>query len=730
LFFSADDTGLSEPQEEVFFDGIIEYYMARPVDPTFENMALIVFATWYTKGGSQGGKSKVTDILDEDIEETGEDTEKTKQTATCNRIKLLHGKGYMNKKVRENVTRLPRLNLSDNKNDIERYCFSKLMTYIPFREERLTDIMKGYESYEDCFLAHQKTIEEEMKKYEKGTIDIRKAFQQINEKEPDLRDDQEDLERVEEMEDVDVLSCFPGEADLEVEDSEEHYDKSFPQRSNVNETIARNKEYYADIQSLNEEQKRIFWYMHDWCRQKKQDPHYPPLRIGIIGAAGTGKTKIINVIYELFQRQLHESGEIDDAPVCVKLSFTGMAACNIDGITWHSFMGRGHGKIDSYEELSEVSKAKARDRWRALQVIIEDEISLETSKMDYEMDRFLNAVFQIPVAQNDAVHYNDISVIKVGDFMQLNMDIWGKPLFKSVGDIYGKFRPNNWKTNFRCFELTQSMRQKEKEFARIVQIVRHMTIGNQDDLSKLTEEQKEAVAFLRSRDIQPSHPDYPHTALHLFPTNSDVNTHNGAMIKTVPNVIKLTAQDSAMDQTGSFKITSVKKVKDDQGLPDELVVGIGAKVMVTRNQNVEDGIVNGMLGIVTGFTKSESEQVIIIWVKPDTKKAGMMKRKELKREYQSKFPGAIPIKRVEANVVVAKNSTYKRCQFPLKLSFAATVHKYQGRSLDVIVIGGFKGKGWKGKLLLVISNMIVNIGVVISASYPPLFFQRDCFTLQ
>ena len=436
--------------------------------------------------------------------------------------------------------------------------------------------------------------------------------------------------------------------------------------------------------------------MHEWCRQKKQDPLYPPLRVGIIGGAGTGKTKIINVIYELFERQLHEPGETDEDPVCVKISFTGMAACNIDGITWHSFMGRGHGKIDSYKELKEVSKAKARDRWKNVKVIIEDEISLETSKMDHEMDNFLNDVFQVPNSKKGEIHYNDISVIKVGDFMQLTMELWGKPLFQNVGDTYGQFRPNHWKTNFRCFELTQSMRQKEEDFAKTVKTVRYMTIKNQDDLNNLTEEEKEALAFLRSRDIQQSHPDYPHTALHLFPTNEEVNKHNAAMIKTISNVNKITARESVMDETGSFKITSVKKAKDDQGLPAELEVGIGAQVMVTRNQNVEDGIVNGMLGTVTGFTNSENQQVNIIWVKPDDKKAGMMKRRELKREFQSKFPGAIPIKRVEANIVVATNSTYKRCQFPLKLCFAATIHKYQGRSMDVLVMGGFKGKGWKG----------------------------------
>jgi ATP-dependent exoDNAse (exonuclease V) alpha subunit len=164
----------------------------------------------------------------------------------------------------------------------------------------------------------------------------------------------------------------------------------------------------------------------------------------------------------------------------------------------------------------------------------------------------------------------------------------------------------------------------------------------------------------------------------------------------VPNNIKIKAKDSVMDETGSFKITSVKKIKFDEGLPHELKVGISAQVMLTRNQNVQDGIVNGMLGHVTGFTKNEKKEVDIIWVQPDDKNAGKVKRKELKREFQINFPSSIPIKRVEANLEVAKTSSFKRRQFPLKLCYAATIHKYQGRSLDVVVISGFKERFWTG----------------------------------
>ena len=361
-------------------------------------------------------------------------------------------------------------------------------------------------------------------------------------------------------------------------------------------------------------------------------------------------------------------------------------------------LGRGYGSIDCYKELSEASKSNARERLKGVKVIIIDEMSLGSNKQDDVLNNYMNDVFEVPVSKKGEILYNNISVIQVGDFMQLNLR--GSPIFvntSTAADHYSTLRPNRWKANFKCFELIKSMRQKENNFARILKTVKYMNISKREDLNNLTAEEAEAIAFLRSRDIQPIHPSYPHTALHIFPTNADVNKHNALMIKTLPNVIHIETQDSVMDQTGSFHVTEVRNPINDEGLAAVLEVAVGAKVMVTRNQDVSDGIVNGMLGIIVGFSNFENRQIAIIWVQPEDKKAGTIKRSQLKKELQSQFPGSIPIKRVEANIEVANNnSTFKRRQFPLKLCYAATIHKYQGRSLDVLVMGGFDGKGWKG----------------------------------
>ena len=259
-----------------------------------------------------------------------------------------------------------------------------------------------------------------MKEYEKGLDEISDAFAQINEKDPDLDKNMEDMQKSLNEEEIEFDSCFPFEDEAEFQDEEEKVlVDPLPASSNIKDTIKSNELYYQEIRELNEEQQKIFWYVLNWTREKKINPEHSPIHIGIIGGAGTGKTKVINVLYNLLQRELPNDGT---EARCVKVSFTGMASANIDGRTWHSFLGlgKGHGKIDGLKDMKAVSKATTRDRLQNLQVIIEDEISLESSQMDNYMNDLMNHVFEVPSHQKENVLYNNISVIKVGDFMQLN----------------------------------------------------------------------------------------------------------------------------------------------------------------------------------------------------------------------------------------------------------------------------------------------------------------------
>ena len=415
---------------------------------------------------------------------------------------------------------------------------------------------------------------------------------------------------------------------------------------------------------------------------------------------------MINVLYQLFEKELHEYARVNEEKVVEKISFTGMAASNIDGKTWHSFLSRGHGKIEGFKDISGAAKAESRIKLGPIQIIIEDEISLESSTMDNYMSTYLKNIFN-----NDDDPYGGKSVIKVGDFMQLK-PYGGAPIYPEqkynkdgttkdkenkygrpeINDAYVEIDPNRWSKYFKCFELSLCMRQKDDlDFAKILSIVRYMTIDIKTDLNTLPEDQKNVLNFLRSRVISQDHPDYPHTALHIFPTNRDVDEYNLKMIETVPGAIEVRCEDSELDQTGSFKTCEAKKAKNDFGLPKTIMIGVGARVMITKNQNVDDKIVNGTIGTVVAYFQENG--VDTIWMRPDDSAVAKLKQSQLSSKKRKLYPNCIPIVKIESNISVANDSTYKRRQFPLKLCYAATIHKYQGRSLDEIVIGGF-GSTW------------------------------------
>ena len=153
-----DEVKETEKEEDCFYDGLIEYYQARPNTKEFESMPLITFAAWYIRRA----------ISEHD------DTGVSKVSM---KIQLINNKGVMYKKHKKNVVRLPKLPLSDNETDKERYYFSKLMTYVPFRHPYLEDVLSGFEKASECFYHHfskSSNISQLMEEYEKIKMKFKK----------------------------------------------------------------------------------------------------------------------------------------------------------------------------------------------------------------------------------------------------------------------------------------------------------------------------------------------------------------------------------------------------------------------------------------------------------------------------------------------------------------------------------------------------------------------------
>ncbi|TNN44144.1 hypothetical protein EYF80_045663 [Liparis tanakae] len=131
------------------------------------------------------------------------------------------------------------------------------------------------------------------------------------------------------------------------------------------------------------------------------------------------------------------------------------------------------------------------------------------------------------------------------------------------------------------------------------------------------------IKLLKTGVVTSSDNTYPADALHVFKTNKEVDNHNLSHIKkSQSHIHEIKAIDKRKDvHTGQLTLVMPSKVSDTGGLREVVVVTMGARVMVTVNINVSDGLANGVCGTVVG-TETTGDQVIVILVKFDSPRVG------------------------------------------------------------------------------------------------------------
>ncbi len=110
-------------------------------------------------------------------------------------------------------------------------------------------------------------------------------------------------------------------------------------------------------------------------------------------------------------------------------------------------------------------------------------------------------------------------------------------------------------------------------------------------------------SILKSREIGPDSPNYPIHALHVYKLNADVDYQNSRMLNSLASESEqcfIHACDSIAGQTDQVNLSSLSnKRADTGGLHGILKLAVGARVMLTTNVDVSDGLVNGARGEYT-----------------------------------------------------------------------------------------------------------------------------------
>lgn len=346
----------------------------------------------------------------------------------------------------------------------------------------------------------------------------------------------------------------------------------------------------------------------------------------VTARAGAGKSFLIDFIKE------HFSGRV------LVTASTGIAANNVGGRTLHSQFLINPMHPDIKESAEKVDAGKRGWQVRSARLLIIDEISMVS-------DTLLNCVSEIcKRVRNSHAPFGGLQLAFFGDFLQL------PPVFKgnSANDKICWDCPCWSAANIKTMLMTSNFRQSgDGEFYRILTRLRY---------NKLTQTDIEKI---QSRDVT-----VDDSAIRLFSTNEEVDHYNAYKFN------KLDANTEHRFYADAYgEDALIRGYWKDAIIPEELVLRIGARVMMCKNKDVEEGyLFNGSLGEVVGFSAGGYPVV-----KFDS---GIVFTVEKETIYLVKEKDAGGRDQILTEIV----------QVPLRLAYAVTIHKSQGQTFDSVFV--------------------------------------------
>ncbi|XP_078691416.1 uncharacterized protein LOC144921886 isoform X1 [Branchiostoma floridae x Branchiostoma belcheri] len=687
---------MTDEDTNIFCTSLIDRYVSRPL--VLEDMCLVEFAATYTVAKKSRSEENDTDVPYEE-ENCGEDGITGSEYGSIpdrypDVIRLCNGLGNMRKRRRHCIVRFHK----EKKDDEERYR-NLLMLYLPWRNEDV-DLKGAFNCFKDHYESAKDIVHVNESKFSINAVRIEEACDDLQRMGP-MDDMWNDVSpNVQFLQSEQLNEGVVQERDLPVEDGCENIDLAANEMSNnhselharytseLNKGLMTPEEYRCMMRSLNKKQFEVVMYHRRWCKDVisalKQKQNIPQYMLFLSGPGGVGKSHVIKLIrYLTMSLLIPHSGQYfqpNELPLLLT-AFTGTAAFGIQGMTLHSALGFACGPRKDNEYLPpSCEKLQAlRSHLGKLKLLVIDEMSMVGADLLYHIHRRLQDISDQSTPESI---FGGVSILAVGDLFQLQ-PVGQSHVFSLPSDSYARLYGSLWQENFEMMELTENMRQRDdQDFAALLQRVRTGDCTTQD------------MDLLRTRVIHKDDTNYPVNALHIFKTNKDVDEHNEQQLLTLgAQVYNIRAIDRKKDLgTGLVDIVFSSKPSDTGGLRELVSVAVGARVMVTLNIDVSDGLSNGVFGTVAGIDNA-GKDVRTIMVRFDNENVG--RQAVANSQFKRSFPGVVPITRQTVHFYTGRGRRSvqaERSQFPLSLAWGCTIHKVQGKTLDKVVMG-MQGRG-------------------------------------
>jgi len=360
----------------------------------------------------------------------------------------------------------------------------------------------------------------------------------------------------------------------------------------------------------------------------------------ITGRAGTGKS---TMLMEMVDKAMEKGDNV------AVVAPTGVAAVNVKGVTIHRFFGFN---IHSTLENPGSYKSHVRDKLRAVESIIIDEISMVRADLLDMMDKRLR------LARKNPLPFGGVDIIAFGDLYQLppvvkDRELFGEKYYTPFffgSDVIKKAIKEN---KFEVKVLKKIYRQTEKDFIEVLNNIR------------------EGKKYNRKLMGDCAHKKYDNSYVYIATTNAKASKINDDELKKIDGPMKLYKAD-IQGEAPSYPVK------------DKIYLKVGAKVMFMRNT---DHFMNGETGTVI---KMEKNSVVV-------------------EKDNGEFVDVPAIKWEMVRFVANGNKLEKETigefsQIPLQLGWAITIHKSQSKTFEKAFVDLGYGAFAEGQVYVALSR--------------------------